>query len=181
MSSILILGGARSGKSRLAEDLVEMVPGSVTLIATAEAGDEEMRLRIIAHREARPSDWSVVEEPLGLLDALETASPAETVIIDCLTLWVSNLIGDGLEDGEIEARASAAAKHAASRAGMTVVVSNEVGSGLVPVNALARRYRDLLGRVNSTWADLSEQVYLTVAGGVVPVQRLATLWGDHDG
>lgn len=181
MSSILILGGARSGKSRLAESLIEKVAGPVTVIATAEAGDEEMRLRIIAHRETRPSDWSVIEEPLALLDALNTASPAEAVIIDCLTLWVSNLAGESLGDVEIERRAVAAAKQAAARPGITVVVSNEVGSGIVPINALARRYRDLLGRVNTIWADLSEEVFLTVAGGVVPVQPLESLWGSDDG
>jgi adenosylcobinamide kinase / adenosylcobinamide-phosphate guanylyltransferase len=180
MSLTLVLGGARSGKSRLAEDLVRRATGPVTLIATAEPGDEEMRLRITAHQESRPAEWSVIEEPTELLNALESAKPADAVIIDCLTLWVSNLIGQGLGDAEVEGVAVVAAKEAASRPGMTVAVSNEVGSGIVPVNALARRYRDLLGRVNSIWADSSEGVYLTVAGGVVPVQRLGTLWGNGD-
>jgi len=181
MSLALVLGGARSGKSRLAEDLVRGATGPVTLIATAEAGDEEMRLRIIAHQQARPATWSVIEEPTSLLNALEAANPADAVIVDCLTLWVSNLIGEGLGDVEIEGHAVAAAQEAASRLGRTVAVSNEVGSGIVPVNALARRYRDLLGRVNVIWADSSEEVYLTVAGGVVPVQRLGSLWGKGDG
>ena len=179
MSSILILGGARSGKSRLAEDLV-VTTRPVTLIATAEPGDEEMRERILQHQEARPPDWSLIEEPIDLIGALGRADPASAVVVDCLTLWVSNLIGEGLGDDEIEDRALAAAKQTASRQLATVVVSNEVGSGIVPVNPLARRYRDLLGRVNTIWADTVDQVYLTVAGGVVPVQRVRALLEDHD-
>jgi len=181
MTLALVLGGARSGKSRLAEDLVLRATGPVTLIATAEAGDEEMRLRIMAHQQSRAADWSVIEEPTDLLNALAATNPADAVIVDCLTLWASNLIGEGLGDAEIEGLAVATAKEAAGRPRMTVAVSNEVGSGIVPVNALARRYRDLLGRVNSIWADSSEEVYLTVAGGVVPVQRLGSLWGNGDG
>ena len=93
------------------------------------------------------------------------------MLIDCLTLWVSNLMGEDLEEVEIE-RAEAAAGVAATRGGLTVVVSNEVGSGIVPVNEMARQYRDLLGRVNAIWADAAGQVLLTVAGGVIPVSRI---------
>lgn len=178
MSLTLLLGGARSGKSRLAGTLMTSGSGTVTLIATAEGGDQEMRDRILEHRRSRPDHWLVVEEPIDLEGALTGVDGETRVIVDCLTLWVSNLMGHGLGDDEIQDRASRAASVAAARHLATVVVSNEVGSGIVPVNDLARRYRDLLGRVNAIWAEASDAVFLTVAGGVVPVQRTDSLWGD---
>lgn len=178
MPLTLLLGGARSGKSVLAARMMGAAPEGVVVIATAEAGDDEMRERIGRHRSERPPDWVVVEEPIELSTAIAGVDGSRGLIIDCLTLWTSNLMGIGLEDREIGDRARAAAAMAGSRAGRTVVVSNEVGSGIVPDNALARRYRDLLGRVNTIWADASDSVYLTVAGGVVPVQRAGSLWTE---
>jgi adenosylcobyric acid synthase len=174
----LLLGGARSGKSRIAERVIASSAGEVALIATAEARDEEMAERIRRHREARPGGWRVIEEPLDLVGAMAEVAPSTHVVIDCLTLWVSNLIEAGLDDAAVEARAAAALAVVQGHRADIVVVSNEVGSGIVPINALARRYRDLLGRVNVVWADGSDQVLLSVAGGVVPVRRVDSLWGD---
>jgi len=172
----LLLGGARSGKSRLAEGLTRAGTGAVTVIATAEGRDGEMRDRILEHQKSRPGHWQVVEEPIDLEGALVGVGGDSAVIVDCLTLWVSNLIEQGLDDAEIEAQARSSAAVAAGRRSETVVVSNEVGSGIVPVNELARRYRDLLGRVNSLWAEAADRVYLAVAGGLVPVQSGRSIW-----
>ncbi|MDF2731302.1 MAG: cobP [Acidimicrobiia bacterium] len=174
-SLTLLLGGARSGKSKLGAALIEASGGPAGVIATAEALDEEMAARIERHRSARPDDWLVVEEPTDLEDALNWFDSGTAVLVDCLTLWVSNLIGANLEDTEIERRAAAAAGVAAARGGLTVVVSNEVGSGIVPVNEMARRYRDLLGMVNAIWANVADRVLLTVAGGVLPVSRIGEI------
>lgn len=177
MALTLLIGGARSGKTKLAGAL-SPGPGPVTLIATAEGRDQEMQDRILEHQRQRPGHWLVVEEPVDLEGVLTGVDADTRVIVDCLTLWVSNLMGQGLDDDEIQRRAGRAAAMAGARQSATVVVSNEVGSGIVPVNDLARRYRDLLGRVNAIWAEASEHVYLAVAGGVVPVQRAESLWGD---
>jgi adenosyl cobinamide kinase/adenosyl cobinamide phosphate guanylyltransferase len=180
MALTLLLGGARSGKSRLAEGMTGPGAGMVTLIATAEGRDDEMRDRILQHRRSRPAHWRVLEEPIELEAALEGVHGESLVIVDCLTLWVSNLIELGLDDAEIQARARRAAAVAGARRPTTVVVSNEVGSGIVPLNELARRYRDLLGRVNALWADAADRVLLAVAGGVVPVMPARALWETAD-
>lgn len=180
MALTLLLGGARSGKSRLAEALTGPGSGMVTLIATAEGRDDEMRDRILQHQRSRPDHWRVVEEPIDLEAALEDVHGDSPVIVDCLTLWVSNLIELGLDDAEIQDRARRVAAVAGARRPTTVVVSNEVGSGIVPLNELARRYRDLLGRVNALWADSADRVLLAVAGGVVPVMPARALWEGTD-
>ena len=153
MTLVLLLGGARSGKSRLAVERARAHGAPVTFIATGEAEDEEMAERIALHKSERPSEWSTIEEPRDLRRALDSAPAGDTVIIDCLTLWVANG-GDG--DGVAEL--------AAARAGLTIAVTNEVGLGIVPGNALARRYRDDLGRVNAEWAAAADEAYLVVAG-----------------
>jgi adenosyl cobinamide kinase/adenosyl cobinamide phosphate guanylyltransferase len=139
-----------------------------------------MRDRILQHQRSRSDHWQVVEEPIDLETALEGVHPDSLVIVDCLTLWVSNLIELGLDDTEIQGRARGAAALAAARRPTTVVVSNEVGSGIVPLNELARRYRDLLGRVNALWADAADRVLLAVAGGVVPVMPARAVWEAAD-
>jgi len=144
----------------------------VAVIATGQAGDDEMTERIRRHRAERPPHWTTIEEPLELEAAIFSVDASALVIVDCLTLWVSNLLGAGLTDVEIEAAASTAAGVAARHAGGAVAVSNEVGMGLVPANALARRYADLLGRVNVTWADAAGRSFLVVAGRALPLDGL---------
>jgi adenosyl cobinamide kinase/adenosyl cobinamide phosphate guanylyltransferase len=179
MAMMLLLGGARSGKSSLAVKLMSKQANDVAMIVTAQGGDAEMRERILNHQSNRPRHWQVVEEPIEIVTAMTGIRAGDSLIVDCLTLWVSNLMGLGLEDAEVEARAVRAAAVASSRDGRTIVVSNEVGTGIVPDNALARRYRDLLGRVNAIWADASEEVYMTVAGGVLHVQGVDSVWADQ--
>jgi adenosylcobinamide kinase / adenosylcobinamide-phosphate guanylyltransferase len=167
MSLVVLLGGARSGKSRQAVRRAHESGLSVTLVATAEARDAEMAERIEAHRRERPTDWLVVEEPIELCAAIRGAPPGTAVVVDCLSLWVANLLERGFDDAGIEAEASAAAADAAAREGPTIAVSNEVGLGVVPVSALGRRYRDVLGRVNAHWAEAADEAYLVVAGKLV--------------
>jgi adenosylcobinamide kinase/adenosylcobinamide-phosphate guanylyltransferase len=180
MPLTMLLGGARSGKSALAVRLMRAAPGDVAMIVTAEGGDDEMVERIRQHRSTRPSEWLVVEEPTELLAAGKDVDDEAGLIIDCLTLWVSNLMGVGLDQREILERARHVSEWARGRAGQTLVVSNEVGSGIVPDNALARRYRDLLGSVNSLFAGASHAVFMTVAGGVVRVEP-ELRWEDLPG
>jgi adenosyl cobinamide kinase/adenosyl cobinamide phosphate guanylyltransferase len=169
MPLTLLLGGARSGKSRLAMRLAEATGGPVVVIATAEALDDEMAERIRRHREERPSAWGIKEEPLELDQAMDQVGDDTCVLLDCLTLWVTNLLEEGLSDVEIEDRAKAAAGTAAARTAETIAVTNEVGSGIVPANALARRYVDVLGRVNAIWAQAADRAALVVAGRVLPL------------
>jgi adenosylcobinamide kinase / adenosylcobinamide-phosphate guanylyltransferase len=164
MPLVLLLGGARSGKSELAVRLAKSRDAPVVLIATARALDEDMAARIARHRHERPADWRTVEAPLELEQALGSVRQEVTVIVDCLTLWVSNLLVAGRDEAEIVACASRAAGRARARVGLTVVVSNEVGMGIVPDNELARRYRDALGRVNATWAAAADRAQLLLAG-----------------
>lgn len=177
MTLVLLLGGARSGKSELAVRIAGAQPAPVTLIATAEAGDPEMEERIDRHRAERPADWTVLEVPLDLRGATIAAPPADCLLIDCLTLWTANLLTDHDEDA-IRALATDAAHAAAARPGLALAVSNEVGLGIVPDNALARRYRDLLGRVNAIWAAEAERAYLLIAGRLLPLNDATTLVED---
>jgi adenosyl cobinamide kinase/adenosyl cobinamide phosphate guanylyltransferase len=170
VSLTVLIGGVRSGKSRFA-----IVRGtsadSVVFVATAEAGDDEMAARIDSHRSERPSEWTTVEEPVEIRAAIE-GSPAESfVIVDCLSLWVSNLMGRDWDDEMIWAEADRVAGLAARRPGPTIVVTNEVGLGIVPVTPIGRRYRDVLGRVNAAFADQAEEALFLVAGRVLPLER----------
>jgi adenosylcobinamide kinase / adenosylcobinamide-phosphate guanylyltransferase len=169
MSLTFLLGGARSGKSALAVELARAWTGPVTVIATAEAGDEEMAARIGLHRDERPAEWTTVEEPLELEAALRSVSDESAAVVDCLSLWVSNLIGRGDGDDEIEALGRSVATLAAERDGLTIAVSNEVGLGVVPATELGRRYRDVLGRINADWAAAADHAALVVAGRQLPL------------
>jgi adenosyl cobinamide kinase/adenosyl cobinamide phosphate guanylyltransferase len=143
----------------------------VAMIATAEARDGEMRERIAAHRAERPAGWRTIEEPRDLAGALAALASDEFAIVDCLSLWVSNLLEDA-GTADVERLAAEAAALAAGHAGGCVAVSNEVGMGIVPVNALARSYRDVLGRVNVIWADAADDALFAVSGRVLRLERM---------
>jgi adenosylcobinamide kinase/adenosylcobinamide-phosphate guanylyltransferase len=163
----LVLGGARSGKSSYAEWLIGTYPKPWVYIATAEARDEEMAERIAAHRDRRDAGWQTVEAPHDLADALKAAPQDAAVLVDCLTLWLSNLM-EGAFDIEVQ---TARLKEALSaRTGPTVLVSNEVGLGIVPDNALARRFRDAQGNLNQRLAAQAARVIMMVAGVAVAVK-----------
>jgi adenosylcobinamide kinase / adenosylcobinamide-phosphate guanylyltransferase len=164
MGLTLLLGPARSGKSRTAVRMAGAWDGPVAVVATAEARDREMAARIARHRAARPASWETVEEPIDLGSALRKMPEEAAVIVDCLTLWVSNLMERGVDDAGVERRAVVAAREAARRPAPTIAVTNEVGWGIVPVEASVRRYRDLLGAVNQEWAALADRAFLVVAG-----------------
>ncbi len=175
---IVLLGGARSGKSDLAVRLAERQTTPVVFIATAEAGDGEMAARIARHRSERPAGWETIEAPVELAEAI-AAAPAEcAVIVDCLTLWTTNVLA-AHEPTEIERLAEAGAAVARRRSGLTIVVSNEVGLGIVPDNVLARSYRDVLGRVNAIWADAADRALLLVAGRALPLADPWDLLGER--
>ena len=162
----MLLGGARSGKSALAQRLAGE---EATLIATGAALDSEMEERIRRHRAERPPGWTTVEETIELGAALAKVGLQSSVVVDCLSLWVANLLEAGWADGAVEATAGSVAGAAAGRAGLTVAVSNEVGMGIVPVTALGRRYRDVLGRVNANWVEAADRALLVVAGKAIPL------------
>jgi adenosylcobinamide kinase/adenosylcobinamide-phosphate guanylyltransferase len=177
---ILILGGARSGKSRLAEKLAGEMGPRVLYLATAEAGDAEMAERIGRHRERRPPGWRTAEAPVRVGEALQReAGDADVVLLDCLTLLASNLLAPlGEEPDEREAAALLGAElddllaaYEAGTAGL-IVVSNEVGWGLVPPYPLGRVYRDLLGWAHQRLAGCADRVYLVVAGIPLDLRRL---------
>ncbi len=168
MPYVFVTGGARSGKSAAAERRATAARAGVTVIATAEAGDEEMAVRIDRHRAARPASWATVEEPTDLAAAVRTVDQGRFVIVDCLTLWLANVLGSS--DGDIIHHSRETIDALVGRAGDGVVVSNEVGDGIVPADPMSRRYRDLLGQVNSLFAAHASGAYLMVAGRTVPLQ-----------
>jgi adenosylcobinamide kinase/adenosylcobinamide-phosphate guanylyltransferase len=157
----LVLGGARSGKSRYAEQAVMASPLPWVYVATAEPFDAEMTARIAEHRSRRGGQWQTVEAPLDLAGAIADAPASATVLVDCLTLWLNNLMFNK-RDIDVETQRLEAAL--AARLAPIVLVSNEVGSGIVPDNAEARRFRDLQGRLNQRIAARADRVVLLVAG-----------------
>ncbi len=157
-----MLGGARSGKSRYAETLVRDSGLSGVYLATAEAGDVEMAARIRHHRARRGPDWRTIEEPLDLAGALARAArPGQAVLVDCLTLWLANLMAAARD---IAAEREALLAGLEGLAGPVVLVSNEVGQGIVPDNALARRFRDETGLLHQAIAARADRVVFLVAG-----------------
>ncbi len=167
----LILGGARSGKSTYAQAMVEQDHQSALFVATATGGDEEMIARIAAHRASRPDHWITLEAPVQVGAAIQKAEPTAWVLLDCMTLLTSNVLlslPEPLDENELERvmqqeiDAIISAYH--SHGGKWVVVSNEVGLGLVPNNPLGRFYRDALGRANQRLAEVADMVIFMVAG-----------------
>jgi adenosyl cobinamide kinase/adenosyl cobinamide phosphate guanylyltransferase len=168
MALTLLLGGARSGKSALAVDLGRRHDGDVVYIATAPPVDDDMTERIERHRVERPDHWTTIEEETDLSGAIDRAADA-LVIIDCLTLWASNMLWRDVADEAIRERAAGDARRAAKRTAATIVISNEVGMGIHPETDLGRRYRDVLGRVNQEWAAVATTSLLLVAGRAIPL------------
>jgi adenosylcobinamide kinase/adenosylcobinamide-phosphate guanylyltransferase len=175
MTSTLIFGGARSGKSAYAERLAIESGKDVVYIATASAGDAEMATRIARHRRQRPVEWHTVEEPLALADALRRWSSADNlVLVDCLTLWLSNLMFGGADDypdvGDIELPAQFHLQRAqmlqalAQCEGDVLLVSNEVGMGIVPFGAMSRCFTDEAGRLNQAVAAVCDRAVFVAAG-----------------
>jgi adenosylcobinamide kinase / adenosylcobinamide-phosphate guanylyltransferase len=164
MAFTFLVGGARSGKSSLAVRLATESGRAVVFVATSEPRDDEMAARIESHRAERPAKWSTVEAPLDLAGALAAAPQEACVVLDCLTLWTSNALEAGWSDEAVAEAAEAVAGLAAARGAPTVVVSNEVGLGVVPDTPLGRRYRDVHGRVNAIFAGAAERACLVVAG-----------------
>ena len=159
--TVLITGGARSGKSAFAERLVlEMGPKPI-YIATAEAYDEEMAARIAAHQARRGPQWRTVTAPRDLIGALEASDGEGPRLVDCLTLWLSNLM---LAEADWRAATAELTETIKAQSAPLVLVTNEVGGGIVPENALARAFRDAAGLVNQAVAEVSDEVYLAVAG-----------------
>jgi adenosyl cobinamide kinase/adenosyl cobinamide phosphate guanylyltransferase len=161
VSLVVLLGGARAGKSALAVSLAERWSGPVAYIATAEAGDDEMARRIEQHRSERSQSWTTIEEPVALRDALRALDTDTLAVVDCLTLWIANLLTRG---NAVLAEAEAVAELAAVRAAPVIVVTNEVGLGVVPASALGRDYRDVLGSVNAAFVRRSTDAAFVVAG-----------------
>ena len=159
--STLVLGGARSGKSRYAESVAMSSPAPWIYLATAESFDDEMTARIAEHKSRRSPDWQTIDAPLDLAGALAALPRSATVLIDCLTLWLSNVM---LADRDIDAELQRLEATVLAHEGPLVLVSNEVGSGIVPENALARRFRDFQGLLNQRVAARADRVVLVVAG-----------------
>lgn len=167
----LILGGARSGKSAFAERQARLAGRAVTFVATATALDDDMRARIRQHRLSRPAEWRTLEAPRQVGEALSAVTPTPVVIVDCVTLWVSNILLAFPEDAPfdmvnaaVQAEIESMLTLQARWGGSWLCVSNEVGLGIVPAYALGRRYRDVLGWANQQLAQAAARVVLMVAG-----------------
>ncbi len=180
----MLTGGARSGKSAAAVAAAGASGAPVTFIATAEPRDAEMASRIARHRSCRPDHWTTVEAPHDLAGALEAADPADTIIVDCLAIWTTNrmLTEPRPPDADIVEEAVRLALLLAERPGQGLVVTNEVGSGVVPATPLGRDFRDLLGSVNQALVRAADAAYLVVAGRLLPlVDPAAGLRGRRPG
>jgi adenosylcobinamide kinase/adenosylcobinamide-phosphate guanylyltransferase len=159
---VLLVGGARSGKSRLAQTRAEALPGKLVYLATGQPSDAEMTERIARHQLDRGPRWRTVEAPIDLPDTITRESDGDSVLlVDCLTLWLSNLM---LGDHDISAATAHLLRALAEQTGTVLLVSNEVGMGIVPDNPLARRFRDAAGRLNQQVAAVADEVLLVAAG-----------------
>ncbi|QIG79056.1 bifunctional adenosylcobinamide kinase/adenosylcobinamide-phosphate guanylyltransferase [Stakelama tenebrarum] len=162
MKSLLVLGGARSGKSRHAQGRVEALPGSLAFIATAQSFDAEMEARIQKHRADRSDRWHTIEAPFALADSIRAAATDhDAILVDCLTLWLSNCL---LADHDLDTASEALQAAIAACPVPIALVANEVGLGIVPENALARRFRDEAGRLNQAVANAVEEAVFIAAG-----------------
>jgi adenosylcobinamide kinase/adenosylcobinamide-phosphate guanylyltransferase len=163
---ILVGGGARSGKSRFALTYAEQIGVRRVFVATAQALDDEMAQRIARHRGERQANWVTIEEPLALPETLARVE-ADVVLVDCLTLWLANLLLHGDTVADVEAAVGRLAEAASARRGHVVIVTNEVGMGIVPEHALGRLFRDVAGRAHQRLAASADEVYMAMLGLVV--------------
>lgn len=179
--SRLVLGGARSGKSRYAVAQAQEIGGSVAYLATARALDPDMAARIARHRSERPGGWTTLEEPRDIVAAARRAAASHGVlVIDCVTIWVANLMERGDDDTAVLAAADDLAKLMRERLASFIIVSNEVGAGVHPPTALGRRFGDLLGFVNQRLAAAADRVTLMVAGIPLIVKDAPLSTAPHD-
>ena len=176
MTVTFFTGGARSGKSYAAVYAATQIDHPVTFVATASALDDEMAHRIARHQAERPLHWTTIEVPLDLIAAVAHIPPDITVIIDCLTLWVTNQLLDGSSSNEMVVRAHALVAWAADRAGQTFIISNEVGSGIVPLGELTRGFQDALGTVNAIVSNAADRAFVFIAGRPMALGNLNDLW-----
>ena len=162
---IFITGAARSGKSKLAVDLARGISDKVVFLATCKPEDTEMKERVRLHKKNRPCSWKTIEEDGNIASVLQKInSNYKVVIIDCLTLFISNLLLEGRKDKEIDNKIKKIGKIITKAPYTTIIVSNEVGSGIVPENKIARRFRDIAGIANQTIAKYADTVYFVVSG-----------------
>jgi adenosyl cobinamide kinase/adenosyl cobinamide phosphate guanylyltransferase len=172
MSLTFLTGGARSGKSALAVRRAGRSGLPVVFVATGQARDEEMQDRIARHRAERPDGWDTVEAPVDLVEAVSGLPADRCVVIDCLSLWVSNLMEHGDDEVTTVARAEELGRWAAAYPGSVLVVTNEVGLGIVPMHPVSRDYRDRLGRVNAILSRHAHRAQLVVAGRTLTLDPL---------
>jgi adenosylcobinamide kinase/adenosylcobinamide-phosphate guanylyltransferase len=175
---VLFTGGARSGKSTRAEQYAARLSQTVVYLATAQAGDDEMRERITRHQDRRPASWTTHEAPMAVAATLATLETGAVVLLDCLSLLVSNLLLAAEQQPEpaIEREIAAIVAAAGARDLTLLVVTNEVGMGIVPAYPLGRSYRDLLGRANQQVAAVAEEVYMVICGIPVELKALEAAW-----
>ena len=172
-SLTLVTGGARSGKSGFAQRMAQGREGRKVFIATARAGDDEMKLRIEQHRRERPESWHTIEEPCRLVQAVERCRGSyEVVLIDCIGLWISNLLQADAAEDEILQKVDAVLARCRTSGACVIIVSNETGMGIVPDNRLSRLFRDVLGKTNQELARAADEVFFLVAG--IPLQVKGT-------
>ncbi|MEN6564705.1 MAG: bifunctional adenosylcobinamide kinase/adenosylcobinamide-phosphate guanylyltransferase [Veillonellales bacterium] len=179
---VLITGGARSGKSTFAERYAASQGKAISYIATAQVLDDEMRNRVALHRQRRPAAWQTYEAPFAANEAvLQAGKHADVILFDCLTLYISNLLlaAEGLPTAaarceQVLSQIDQLADSASSCGAMVIIVTNEVGMGIVPDNALAREYRDIAGWANQKIASRADEVYLVISGLAVEIKQLST-------
>lgn len=183
---VLVGGGVRSGKSAFALERARELGARRVFVATGEALDDEMRARVAKHREERGPDFRTIEAPRELVAALSRVDTADVIVIDCLTLWLSNLLIDGLSEVAIAARVTDLCDTLKQRRYHALIVTNEVGLGIVPDNALARRFRDVTGRAHQRIGAIADEVYFGVMGQLLrlkpgPVEALSPLFAQSAG
>lgn len=175
----LISGGARSGKSRFAVEAALRSGDNRLFVATAQAWDQEMQERIQLHKDERQDFFRTLDAPMHLHERLQNEAPCDVILIDCLTLWISNLLLADVDEAGIREQIDRGLSAALQKAPHVLIVSNEVGLGIVPDNALARRFRDINGRVQQDIAAAADEVYLAAMGIVLPMKKLAHMAAAH--